>query len=131
MENLMDNNMVIVDAKNIMNMIRSKATMTISHSVVMVSDVLVSLWSNWSLTRLRVESNFGNIRSFVTMGVVRNLVNANGGWPLVDLRLCTVMSNDEMNASIDIRRISFKYPSTKIKMTYTLSEVCILIFVVK
>lgn len=79
MENLMDNNMTIVEAKNIMNMIRSKATMTISHSVVMVSDVLVSLWSNWSLTRLRVESNFGNIRSFVTTGVVRNLVNANGG----------------------------------------------------
>lgn len=79
MENLMDNNMAIVEAKNIMNMIRSKATMTISHSVVMVSDVLVSLWSNWSLTRLRVESNFGNIRSFVTTGVVRNLVNANGG----------------------------------------------------
>lgn len=79
MENLTDNNMAIVDAKKIMNMIRSKATMTISHNVVMVSDVLVILWSKWSFTRLRVESNFGNIRSFVTIGVVRNLVNANGG----------------------------------------------------
>lgn len=94
MEILTVDNTTKVMATYIMNTIRSIATMTISHRVV-------------------VAFNFGKYKIFDTTGVVRNLVNTNGGWLLIVSRLWTVMKIDEINASVDIKSINFKYPSTE------------------